>query len=424
MKKIYTTSLFLLGIITIGNSQTPCDLGRYSTEVFPVVDVTSTVQFGQNTNFVGSNVILNMDIYQPNGDTELERPLIVWAHGGSFIGGTRTDSDIVTLANEFTKRGYVCASIDYRTGMWPIDSVNAVKAVVRAVQDMKAAVRFFYMDKATTDTYKIDTTRIFIGGSSAGAVTSLHYAYLNQDCEIENYISPAALVALGGVEGTSGNPGYSTTIQGVVNLAGALASYGWIEAGDVPFCSLHGTNDGTVPYNRGVASVSGFDVITMDGSRVLYEQATVLGIQNNFYSHYGAGHAPYIGSAAYMDTTVNFVSDFLVDLLGCSTPILQPANAPAQTVTLYTLDYCGLGMEELALQLELAPNPSENTMTLSLDENAPFTATVVDLTGRTISTYSGNTSITISKAEIGEGTFLLLIETNDGHTATERIQFM
>lgn len=425
MKKIYTTALLLMGFSLSSMAQTPCDLGRYSTALFGTVDVTSAIQFGSNTNFVNNPVNLNLDVYEPNGDTETARPLIVWAHGGSFIGGTRTDSDIVTLATEFAKRGYVCASIDYRTGMWPIDSTNAVKAVVRAVQDMKAAVRFFYQDAATSNTYKIDTTRIFIGGSSAGAVTSLHYAYLDKDCEIENYISPAALAALGGVEGTSGNPGYSTTIQGVINLAGALASYGWLETGDVPLCSMHGTNDGTVPYNHGVASVSGFNVIYMDGSRMLYERANAVGVTEKTYSHYGAGHAPYISNASYMDTTIAFVRDFLIEQLGCTETALQPANTPIQTATLYQLNYCGLGVDELTSELDakIAPNPSANEIKVSGVEGN-ISVTVFDMYGRNLQSYSGMNEIIISKDQIGTGNYMIHIEGENGQTKIARIIFI
>ena len=176
MKKIYYLTLAFIGIFGSVEAQTPCDLGRYYTELFPTVTVTSAVPFGSNTNFLGTPTNLSMDIYEPTGDTETDRPLIVWAHGGSFIGGSRTDADVVALANAFAKRGFVCVSIDYRTGMWPIDSVNAVKAVLRASQDMKASIRYFYQDKQTTNTYKIDTNNIINGGSSAGAVTALHLA--------------------------------------------------------------------------------------------------------------------------------------------------------------------------------------------------------------------------------------------------------
>ena len=126
---------------------------------------TSNVVYGANIKANGANQSLTMDIYQPTGDVETARPLIVWAHGGSFIGGTSADADVATLSQAFAKKGYVCASINYRLGLTPFDSVGAVKAVLRAVQDMKASIRFFYKDKLTTDTYKIDTNNIFIGGS-------------------------------------------------------------------------------------------------------------------------------------------------------------------------------------------------------------------------------------------------------------------
>jgi acetyl esterase/lipase len=44
---------------------------------------------------------------------------------------------------------------------------------VQAVQDAKAAVRFLRAHKSN---YKIDDTKIMLGGTSAGGALSLHYA--------------------------------------------------------------------------------------------------------------------------------------------------------------------------------------------------------------------------------------------------------
>ena len=126
MKKIYLIALSILTIIPAVNAQ-PCVGGRYATDIFPTVTITNDVNFGQNLSFTGGNTVLDMNIYEPTGDTETARPLIIWAHGGSFIGGTKTDPDVVELSNRFAKKGFVCASIDYRTGMWPIDSVMQLK---------------------------------------------------------------------------------------------------------------------------------------------------------------------------------------------------------------------------------------------------------------------------------------------------------
>jgi hypothetical protein len=419
------TTLILAGILSAfgSNAQTPCDQGRYSTDLFPNVTVTSNVQFGTNDDYVGASTDLFMDIYEPTGDTELERPLIIWAHGGSFIGGTRTDGDVVALADAFAKKGFVCASIDYRVGMWPIDSVNAVKAVVRAVQDMRGATRFFYADRATSNTYKIDTTKIFIGGSSAGAITALHMAYLDKECEVEPYVDLPTINSMGGLEGTSGSPGYSSDVVGVINLAGALASYGWMEAGDVPLCSMQGTEDGTVPYNRGAASVSFFNVIYMDGSRMLYEQANTVGVEESTYSHYGAGHAPYAMGGAYMDTTINFVRDFLIDQFGCTDTPLQPANAPLQIANLYQLFYCGLGIDEETIEVNVYPNPSNDIMNIELPQGLEVSAKVLDLSGREVLDLSTGNQFAIDKSKVGAGQYLLRLTNSDGVAVTEKIVF-
>jgi para-nitrobenzyl esterase len=427
MNKIYLIAFSLFSVAMNVNAQTPCDAGRYSTDLFTAVTVTSNITFGQNINFQGVNTTLNLDLYEPTGDTETARPLIVWAHGGSFIGGSKTDGDVVTLSNAFAKKGYVCASIDYRTGMWPIDSLNSIKAVLRAVQDMKASVRYFYQDAATGNLHKIDTNRIYIAGSSAGAITALHMAYLDKECEIEPYMSIATLNSLGGLEGDSGIPGYSSDVAGVVNLAGALASYGWIETGDVPFCSLHGNADGTVPYNRGIASVSGFPIMYLDGSRMLYEQAGTLGVTNNFYSHYGANHAVYAGSAAYMDTTINFVRDFLIQQLLCTDPALQPPNSPVETSTLYGLNYCGLGIAEEASNMieQIYPNPSSDEINIVFATGESIKEVLlVDLSGRTIESYDVNSShLKIQKNGLHAGSYILRTTNGNGITNIQKIIF-
>ncbi len=427
MKKTY---LFALLSLTSGiaYSQTPCDEGRYASDVYGTVDVTSNIVYGSNTSFSGATTSLDLDFYEPNGDTSTARPLIIFAHGGSFIGGTKTDSDIVTLCNRFAQKGFVCASINYRVGMWPITAAEATKAVLRAVQDMKASIRWFYQDRATTDTYKIDTTQIYVAGTSAGAITAFHLAYLDKECELEGYMTPTTLTALGGLEGTSGNPGYSTTIAGAIGMGGALASYGWIETGDVPFCATHGTADDVVPYNRGMASVAGIGIIELDGSRAMHGQADIVGVSNNFYSHYGAGHVPHVSNVNTMDTTVNFIRDFLIDNMGCTNPILQPENSPLETVDFYNLMYCGLSVNSLATTAVkgIYPNPSSDKMTVELENfEAVQTIQLIDLSGRVQQTYGATSNaITISKGNLDQGSYILKTTLIDGSSTTNNVVFL
>ncbi len=437
--KINSIYYFLCAILFLpffGFSQ-PCSNGRYATDVFANVSLTSNITYGANASFLGANTSLKLDFYSPTGDTEPNRPLIIWVHGGSFLGGSKTDVDVQSLSQRFAKKGFVCASIDYRVGFFPIDSANAVKAVVRAVQDLKAAIRFFYKDKQTTDTYKIDTTRIFIGGSSAGAITALHAAYLNDTCEISDYLSPAAILQLGNIEGNSGNAGFSTDVKAVINLCGALARYSWLETSNIPMCSMHGTSDGTVKYNRGIVN-PGTPLMYLDGSRLLHERACAVNVQSNFYTFPGAGHCPYLGTTptalAYMDTTEHFVRDFLVQQLGCIESPLQLPNTPLQAALLYPAFYCNgtmvnetctanlTPMEFDGLNVKVYPSPFDNELTLSIEQSEIVNVKIVDLTGRIAIEQSVNErTVKLDCSNLSPGTYYVQYALQSGQTGRVKV---
>ena len=126
MKKRYLFSFLSLGLISTSFGQTDCDQGRYATDVYSTIDVTSNILYGNNTSNTGASTDLELDFYEPNGDTSTARPLVIWAHGGSFIGGSKTDGDVVTLSNRLAKKGFVCASINYRLGIaFPFNQTNS-----------------------------------------------------------------------------------------------------------------------------------------------------------------------------------------------------------------------------------------------------------------------------------------------------------
>ncbi len=429
MKKQYLFSLLTATAIYSVNAQTDCDQGRYTSNVYSTVDITSDILYGNNLSNTNASTDLHLDFYEPNGDTSTARPLIIWAHGGSFLFGSKADGDVVELSNRFAKKGFVCVSIDYRLGMgFPFNQANATKAVFRAVQDMKAAVRFFYKDRATTDTYKIDTNQIFVAGSSAGALTAFHLTYLDKECELEQFMSVSEINAMGGMEGNSGNAGYSSKVKGAIGLAGALANYGWIEVGDVPFCATHGTIDATVPYNRGNVQVLGTPIMLLDGSRMMHERAESIGVPHKFYSHYGKNHVPHASEPATMDTTEWFIQDFLVEQVGCTETILQPENAPLQTSTLYALTHCGLSVNTMNLDEVKAiyPNPSSDKVTVEFENFEDIkTIQLVDLSGRIQQTYKTNANVLIiSKGNLDEGSYVLRTILKDGSSTSNTIVFL
>ncbi|MFW5775362.1 MAG: alpha/beta hydrolase [Chitinivibrionales bacterium] len=276
---------------------------RYVDSIFSTVD-RSTVTYGETETILSITLALQMDIYQPAQDSAVERPLIVLGHGGGFLSGNRRDALIVSLCEAFARRGYVTASYSYRLGVQQVSREGYAEAIVRAVQDAKAAVRYFH---ANAEQYRIDPESIFLGGVSAGAVTAVHYAYWQPD-ELAAAVDTGKT---GGLAGSSGNPGYSSDIAAVINCWGAIADSVWIDPGEEPIVSVHGRDDDIVPY--GVGCAYGLEQLQLYGSKIINRVARRVGIRSSLLTFDDIGHGLDRGDAE-VDTMIEFIADFLSPL--------------------------------------------------------------------------------------------------------------
>ena len=152
-------------------------------------DDTSTVAMPQK-----------LDIYYPDNDAT-NRPIYMFIHGGGFQGGTKTKPEIIDMANYFASRGWVFASIDYRTtsdfegtdftGIAPQEWIDFTIqnvtnpgdartsfAMYAAQRDAKAALRWMV---ANASTYNMNPDFITVGGASAGAISTIALGISNQE---------------------------------------------------------------------------------------------------------------------------------------------------------------------------------------------------------------------------------------------------
>jgi para-nitrobenzyl esterase len=212
---------------------------RYRDQVFSTVNVTRDIVYGNAPDLQGNPVDLKLDLYRPVGDTVNRRPVVIWVHGGGFTTGDKSSG--ATQATFFARHGYVAASINYRLlsptgcGGQANPTPECVQAALAAQHDAQAAVRWF---RANASTYGIDTSRIAIGGSSAGAVTSLLVDWRSED------------------PGTSGNPGFSSAVRAAISMSGGAPTNEWIDADDPPAIFFHGDQDRTVPFEWAVRNAA------------------------------------------------------------------------------------------------------------------------------------------------------------------------
>lgn len=94
-----------------------------------------------------------LDLYLPEKPSEAPLPIVVWIHGGGWMGGSKAGCPAALMV----PRGYAAASIEYRFSQ---------KAIFPAqIQDCQAAIRWI---RANSKKYNIDPDHVGVWGASAG----------------------------------------------------------------------------------------------------------------------------------------------------------------------------------------------------------------------------------------------------------------
>ena len=376
----------LLVLLFIMSSElfSQCD-GRYENEIFDEVSKT-IVEYTDVYNWSALDSGLDMDIYQPVGDTVTNRPVLIFAHGGVYVAGNKNNPPMVSLCEAFAKRGYVTASIQYRlTSSLSLLSPDASdifsQTVLNSVSDMKAAVRYFRKDVAeNNNTYGINPDFIFVGGYSAGAVTAAHLSVIDDNqvpAEFQSFYDVA-----GGIEGNSGNSGYSSEVSGAILLAGAINTLDFIDADDEPIVSLHASDDNTVSYECANA-LGNASLPFLCGSGKIHEELQNVGVINDLYTFPSGGHAAPISDIE--ETAVPFISDFLYNLICQSTSV---DNNESPLFSVY-------------------PNPCQNYINIE-NLNRINNVVVIDLLGNIVSEIQLKSGANqINTSALSEGVYFI-----------------
>lgn len=214
----------------------------------------STGVYGSNTAYSGQKMNLQYYFTAPAEKSTTKRPFVLLIHGGGFLAGTYKSS--MAPAILFAQRGYAAASIDYRLG-WNTggsnpgsckgDTISMYKAVYRATQDARAALRYFV---ANADQFGIDTSQIFIFGSSAGNITATAVAFMTQQ-DFDSRL-PGIENSLGGLYTASNNLRNDFKIKALLTVTGfGLMNKSFINSENVvPVFFMVRANDPVLPYGH------------------------------------------------------------------------------------------------------------------------------------------------------------------------------
>ncbi len=187
---------------------------------------------------------LLLDIYTPAGPP---RPLIVWIHGGAWIGGNKENPASLLLLPQ----GFAAASIRYR--------LSQQAPMPAALEDVKAAIRFL---RANAASYGYDASKIGVWGASAGGhlAAMIGVAGSGEDKvqAVVDWFGPSDFLRAAYWPARMDHIGPSSAIAlflGALphqnpDIARRAAPLAYVSSDDPPFLIQHGDSDELVPLEQ------------------------------------------------------------------------------------------------------------------------------------------------------------------------------
>lgn len=276
---------------------------------------------------------LTMDIYMPCDDTTARRPLLLLLHGGGFYVGDKSDEHIASWCHDFAAKGYVAVSINYRMGFKPTKA-SVTRTGYRALQDAHAAMRYL-MENA--EDYGIDTNMMFVGGTSAGAITALNLAFMRDK---DRPTETRRHGDLGGIDACGNAYRHEVKIKAVANMWGAVNSLALLRNNTCDIISFHGDADPIVPCNIGYPFSEYGEWIgervfgKMYGSIPIDQRAQEMGMRSEIYLFPGQGHSLHRNDDGSMNReNYLFIEDkitqfFYTEMVATPAQIRESRNDP------------------------------------------------------------------------------------------------
>jgi acetyl esterase/lipase len=237
---------------------------------------------------------LVLDLHVPDGDHAC--PVVVYAHGGGFVAGTRTMGPWAFLL----KAGYAVASVDYR--------LAAEAHFPFPIHDLAAAVRWV---RANAQQYRLDPGFVIGFGSSAGGYLMNALALTGPD--------------LPGLTGSLGpTPEVSIVLDAVIDHYAPADFSTMAITSDSPLIRFLGFEPAQRPEDAELANLCRYarstsppfliahgnadTVVDFDQSRRLHEALTSAGARAELVVIEGANHgAPEFDQPAMHQQTLDFL---------------------------------------------------------------------------------------------------------------------
>ena len=122
------------------------------------VEIQQLVDIHRDLEYESTAKKNKLDLFLPKTQNEIT-PIIIWIHGGGFVGGDKSDVDY--FATCLAADGFAVASINYQLAPW-----------AKFPSPINQTGEAYKWIKNNSSKYSLDMTRIMFAGDSAGAHTA------------------------------------------------------------------------------------------------------------------------------------------------------------------------------------------------------------------------------------------------------------
>ena len=157
-------------------STEPNNYGEYANKVSVIHDIEYVSEFKDN----------KADLYLPKNGRDF--PLIIWVHGGAFVGGDK--KDVENYATMLAANGYAVLAMNYERSP-ELKYPNQLKQIEEVYKSFK--------DVALS--YGVDINKLYLAGDSAGALMVSQIALIQSSTDYAKMMNFESIIPIDTIKG-------------------------------------------------------------------------------------------------------------------------------------------------------------------------------------------------------------------------------
>ncbi len=381
-------------LLTALNQATAQCPQRYRDQVFAKETTRLDNKYGINKQNIDSTFTWQaFDVYEPKDDTAQVRAVIMLIHGGGFRPPLdRRSPEIVAMARELAKRGYVVISPEYRLFGGSGSYKKITETVIAATFDINELMCYLTNSVSNSNPFRIDTSKFFMGGSSAGAMLALNFGLFVNDTSDFNSDYRQTVNRVATFDQVSAQTIFQNKFcgiepKGIISLSGAFIDTNFIKPRAGNILLIHGNLDRILgSFSDTLSGMPTFgpgifiDNLQQAGLNVeadIYPNKYHVPVLHPFLEELELGlqlilQTGTIFDMPVFDSTINHISNFCYNIMG------SPVSNCITT---------SIKQNVIKGQLKIAPNPSNGQFNLELPittRNKNVKLVVYDVNGEII----------------------------------------